>query len=454
MVLVIDKHKKPCNTISEAYARVLLFKKQAVIHKRFPFTIRLKNDNAVLKDKAYTVKIDPGSRHTGVAIVDDRDAVVMLSELEHRGHVIKKNLDSRRVIRHKRRSRNTRYRPARFLNRTKPKGWLAPSVKSRADNVINFIKKYKKLINITKVMIEHASFDVAQMTSDTNLVGTDYQQGPLYQNKLRSFIFSRSGGKCVYCGAQAEEIDHVIPRANGGTNSTYNLVASCKNCNKKKSNKTLKEFGKIMNRDYSHLEPKKLPRDAAIVQTARNYMIKEITKLVADTTTYAAWMTKYNRDELGLPKEHYYDALSVGNVANYKFLVDKILQISAKGRGVRQMCRVDKYGFPRTSAKASKIVEGFQTGDMVKAIIPKGLKKGVYLGKVAIRSTGRFDIQTKTKTIEGIGHKYCHIVQRGDGYSYNYKECDPISDILASVLRAKQSKRSKKITKSLSQVLL
>ena len=91
---------------------------------------------------------------------------------------------------------------------------------------------------------------------------------------------------------------------------------------------------------------------------------------------------------------------------------------------------------------------------MVKAIVPKGLKKGVYLGKVAIRSTGRFDIQTKTKTIEGIGHKYCHIVQRGDGYSYNYKECDPISDILASVLRAKQSKRSKKITKSLSQILL
>ena len=50
MVLVIDKHKKPCNTISNAYARVLLFKKQAVIHKRFPFTIRLKNDNAISKE--------------------------------------------------------------------------------------------------------------------------------------------------------------------------------------------------------------------------------------------------------------------------------------------------------------------------------------------------------------------------------------------------------------------
>ena len=118
----------------------------------------------------------------------------MLAEIEHRGHVIKKNLDSRRAVRHKRRSRNTRYRPARFLNRTKPKGWLAPSVKSRANNVINFIRKYKKLINITRVMIENVSFDVAQMTSDTNLVGTDYQQGPLYQQKLRSFIFSRSNG--------------------------------------------------------------------------------------------------------------------------------------------------------------------------------------------------------------------------------------------------------------------
>ena len=95
MVLVVDKHKKPCNTISNAYARMLLFKKQAVIHKRFPFTIRLKNDNAVLKDRAYTVKIDPGSRHTGIAIVDDKDQVVMLAEIKHRGHIIKKDLIER-----------------------------------------------------------------------------------------------------------------------------------------------------------------------------------------------------------------------------------------------------------------------------------------------------------------------------------------------------------------------
>ena len=422
MVLVIDKHKKPCNTISNAYARMLLFSKQAVIHKRFPFTIRLKNDNAVLKDRAYTVKLDPGSRHTGVAIVDDKDSVVMLAEIEHRGHIIKRSMDSRRAIRRHRRNRKTRYRPARFLNRIKPKGWLAPSVKSRANNVINFIKKYKKFLTINKVMIEHISFDVAQMTSDDCLMGTGYQQGPLYQNKLRSFIFGRSNGKCVYCGAKSTEIDHIVPRANGGTNSTYNLVASCRNCNEKKSNLTLKAFGKLVGKDFSKLVPKKLPKDAAIAQIARNYMIKEVTKLVSDTTSHEAWLTKYNRDQLGLPKEHYYDALSVGNIQDYKFLTDKVLQISAKGRGSRQMCRVDKFGFPRTSAKASKSVKGFQTGDMVKAIVPKGLKKGEYLGKVAVRSSRFFDIQTKTKTIQGIWYKHFHIVQRSDGYLYSYKE--------------------------------
>lgn len=423
MVLVVDKHKKPCNTISEAYARRLLFKKQAVIYKRFPFTIRLKNDNAVLKDRNYTVKIDPGSKHTGVAIVDNTDKVVMLAEIEHRGHIIKKSLDSRGATRRSRRNRKTRYRPARFLNRTKPKGWLAPSVKSRANNVINFIKKYKKLLNINKVMIESVSFDVAQMTSDNCLIGTGYKKGPLYDTNLKEFIFSKTKGKCIYCGAKAEEIDHIVPRSKGGSNSTYNLTPACRACNEKKSNMSLKEFGKLMGKNYSRLEPKKLPKDAAIVQLARNYMIKEIVKLVPNTTSYDAWLTKYNRDELRLPKEHYYDALSVGEVpTKFNFFTNKVLIISAKGRGSRQMCHVDKFGFPRTSAKASKSVNGFQTGDIVKAIVTKGLKQGEYLGRVAIRSRGYFDIKTKNGWVKDIGYKYCRLIQRGDGYSYNYKE--------------------------------
>jgi HNH endonuclease len=409
--------------ITNAEARILIRKKLAVIYKIYPFTIRLIDNSYVNNDKTYTVKVDPGSKHTGIAIIDNTNSVVMLAEIEHKGHVIKKDLYGRRAIRHNRRNRKTRYREARFLNRTRPKGWLAPSVKSRADNVINFIRKYKKLINISKVMIENVSFDTAQMSSNTKLYGVKYQQGPLYQQKLRSFIFNRSNGKCVYCGAPAQEIDHVVPRANGGTNSTYNLVASCKACNQMKSNLALKDFGKLVGKDFSKLEPKKLPKDASIVQIARNYMVKEVTKLVADTITYDSWLTKYNRNELGLPKEHYYDALSVGETpSKFIFLTDKILQISAKGRGSRQMCRMDNHGFPRTKPKGSKIVKGFQTGDIVKAVVPKGLKQGEYLGRVIIKSSGRFKIAYNNCIVEDIGYKYCHLIQKGDGYSYSYNE--------------------------------
>lgn len=428
MVFVLDKSKKPLDMISHAKARILLKNKQAVVHKIYPFTIRLRDNSAVSKDRSYIVKIDPGSRHTGIAIVDDKNQVVMLTEIEHRGHLIKKKLDSRRVIRHHRRNRKTRYRPARFLNRTKPKGWIAPSVKSRADNVINFIKKYKKLININKVMIENVSFDVAQMSSDDCLIGTGYKKGPLYDTNLREFIFSKTKGRCSYCGAKATEIDHIVPRAKGGSNSTYNLTPACKLCNEMKSNLSLKEFGKKVGKDFSKLEPKKLPKDASVVQIARNYMVKEITKLVSNITTHPSWLTKYNRDQLGLPKEHYYDALSVGEIpTKFHFLTDKVLQISAKGRGSRQMCRMDKFGFPRTSAKASKSVNGFQTGDMARAIVPKGLKKGEYLGRVIIHSNECFDVKTNKETIQGIWYKHFHIIQRGDGYLYNYKECDSFS---------------------------
>ena len=428
MVFVIDKSKKPLDMISNAEARILLKNKLAIVDKVHPFTIRLKDNSYGSKDRTYIVKLDPGSRTTGIAITDDKDAVVMLAELEHRGYIIKKSLGSRRAIRRHRRQRKTRYREARFLNRIKPEGWLAPSVRSRADNVINFIQKYKKFININKVMIERVSFDTAQMSSKTELHGVDYQQGSLYQKKLRDFIFFRSNGKCSYCGKQAQEIDHIVPRSKGGTNSVNNLTATCRACNEKKSNLSLKEFGKLVGKNFSKIEPKKLPKDAAIVQSARNYMVKEITKLVPDTTTHDAWLTKYNRDELGLPKEHYYDALSVGEISpKFNFFTDKVLQISAKGRGSRQMCSMDRFGFPRTSAKASKSVKGFQTGDIVKAVVPSGLKQGKYLGRVVVRSNGSFSIKTSCCLIQGIRYKYCSLVQRNDGYSYNYKERDFLS---------------------------
>jgi hypothetical protein len=122
--------------------------------------------------------------------------------------------------------------------------------------------------------------------------------------------------------------------------------------------------------------------------------------------------------------------------------------IIATGRGSRQMCRVDKYGFPRTKAKQFKRVHGFQSGDMVKAVVPTGKKAGVYIGRVAVRTSGSFNLfvfstpnpkvlsspttfglmvekqdnlKTENATIQGINYRRCRLLQRADGYSYEQR---------------------------------
>ena len=102
------------------------------------------------------------------------------------------------------------------------------------------------------------------------------------------------------------------------------------------------------------------------------------------------------------------------------FRIDKaVLTVKANGHGSRQMCRVDKFGFPRTKAKPTeKKVRGFQTGDIVKAIVTSGKKVGTYIGRVAVRKSGSFDVRTAEKIVQGIGWRYCRVLHASDGYSY------------------------------------
>ena len=79
---------------------------------------------------------------------------------------------------------------------------------------------------------------------------------------------------------------------------------------------------------------------------------------------------------------------------------------------------MDRFGFPRTSAKRLKRVHGLQSGDMVKAIVQTGKKAGTYIGSVAIRTSGSFNLKTENATIQGISYRYCHLLQRNDGYNY------------------------------------
>jgi 3-dehydroquinate synthase class II len=92
--------------------------------------------------------------------------------------------------------------------------------------------------------------------------------------------------------------------------------------------------------------------------------------------------------------------------------------MTAKGHGSRQMCRMDSFGFPRTRAKQAKRVKGFQTGDLARVVVPSGKKRGTYVGRVAVRTSGSFNLTTATKIVQGVSHRFCTVVQRADGYSY------------------------------------
>lgn len=419
MVFVLNQHKQPLAMTSNVNARKLLKQNKAVVHRMVPFVIRLKNNNTI-SEQSVELRLDPGAKTTGMCIVDNNNNSIFFAELQHRGEAVKKAMDQRRGIRRSRRQRNTRYRAPRFNNRTRPIGWLAPSVKSRADNVINWTVKLSQWINIKSCVIESVSFDTSSMTEGRELVGTQYQKGPLYQTTLRKAIIAKYNGNCAYCGEKGDEVEHIICKQNGGTNSFKNLTFSCRNCNEKKGTLSLKEFGKAMGKDYSHLEPSNTPKDAAIIQSARNYTIKSIKSIRLEVSTCEGWETKFNREESELPKEHYYDAFATSVIGEIK--TNEVLIIKAQGRGKRLMTRVDRFGFPRQKAKSQKVVNGFQTGDMVKAIIPNGKFSGKYTGRVAIRTTGTFSISTKDQKPFDVNWKYCKLIQKGDGYEYNIKK--------------------------------
>lgn len=144
-VFVLDANKQPLNPVHPGRARVLLKTGKAAVLKRYPFTLILKAQVELPQVQPLRLKIDPGSHTTGIALVDDQSGhVLFAAELTHRGQEIKKALDARRGVRRRRRARQTRYRPPRFHNRRRPKGWLAPSLRSRV--VTDIGKKYCRIL--------------------------------------------------------------------------------------------------------------------------------------------------------------------------------------------------------------------------------------------------------------------------------------------------------------------
>ena len=204
----------PCHP---ARARELLRSGRAVVHRRAPFTIRLKDrDSGTVQP--VRLGVDPGSKTTGMALTRQDGgtrAVLALVEVTHRSGEIHKKIQQRAAYRRGRRSRNLRYRQPRFLNRTKPEGWLAPSLRSRVQHVETWARRLQRWCPITAVDLELVRFDT-QIMENPEISGTEYQQGTLAGYEARGYLLEKFGHQCVYCdatGGAAERRPHCGPLA-------------------------------------------------------------------------------------------------------------------------------------------------------------------------------------------------------------------------------------------------
>ncbi len=416
MVSVLDTTKKPLAPTTPRRARLLLKAGKAAVFRRYPFTIILKREIPYPTFPDLRLKIDPGSKTTGIVIINQQTGdIVFAAEITHRGHAIKASLDSRRAVRRGRRTRKTRYRQPRFNNRTRPKGWLSPSLQSRIANVEIWVRRLSRAYPVGGLAMELVRFDM-QLIENPDIFGVEYQQGALFGFEVKEFLLIKFSHKCVYARAGSPcseflEVEHINPRSKGGTNRISNLAIACQKHNQEKGNKTAAEYG------FSQVQAqaKRPLKDAAAVNATRWALFERLKVFGLPLEIGSGGLTKFNRVNRGLPKTHWIDAACVGLSTPATIQVNGIKPLNAKamGYGNRRMCQTDRYGFPVKHRTNSKTFAGFQTGDVVKANIPRGKFAGYHIGRIAIRQRPAF-------TLNGfdVHFKYLKKVHQGDGYQY------------------------------------
>ncbi len=300
-VFVLDNNRQRLKLCPPDRARQLLSQQKAAVFRRYPFTLILKKEAEILPQPYLELRIDPGSKFTGFALVDLKsNAVIWAMELEHRGSEISSDLQKRRSARGRRRTSNIRHRQARE-DRHKPKGWLPPSLIHRVATVETWVKRSMKLSPVASIAVERVKFDL-QKLEHPNIEGVEYQQGTLAGYTLREALLEHWGRECAYCGAKnlPLQIEHITPKSQGGSNRFNNLTLACVCCNQKKGNRPIEEFlsnqtevlKKVKNQAKTPL------KDAAAVNATRNKIVEILSGLTSEFKIGDGGWTKMTRTHI------------------------------------------------------------------------------------------------------------------------------------------------------------
>jgi 5-methylcytosine-specific restriction endonuclease McrA len=420
-VFVLYQNLAPAMMCTPKRATQLLNAGKAAVYRRVPFTIILKQTFDGIA-QPITLKFDPGSKTTGIVLTIN-NVVVFAANLEHRGETVRRSLISRKGQRSGRRSRHVRHRAPSLKNKKRqPKGSRTPSIKSRIDNIVSWTKRLMAIAPITLIEFENVRFDTQKM-QNPEISGIEYQQGTLLGYELREYLMQKFSNTCAYCDKTDTplEIEHVIAKANGGSDRVSNLTIACHVCNQAKGVQDIRNFVLDKTRLAAILVQLKTPlKDTGVMNSMRFAIGNALKATGIPVQFWSGGRTKMNRVAQKYPKDHWIDAACVGESGAYVKIdeIRKPLIIKAIGRGNRQMCLSNKYGFPRTGPKTVKRVNGFQAGDMVKLVLPKGKYAGTYTGTVAVRASKIFDLKNPGQTISA-NAKYFTLIQRTNGYAFS-----------------------------------
>lgn len=377
LTYVLNNQGNPLMPCKTSKARKLLKAKKAKVIKKSPFTIQLLFGSAGYKQEI-NLGIDAGSKFIGVSATTESKELFS-AEVELRNDIVEL-LSDRRQYRRSRRSRTTRYRKARFLNRVKSKnkGWLAPSIENKIQTHFNIIDKIHKLLPITNIIVEVASFDIAKI-KNPNISGTDYQQGEQMDFwNTREYVLFRDGHKChgkKGCTNKILNVHHIESRKTGG-NSPDNLITLCEECHNNFHSGKLK----------LNLKRGQSFKAATFMGIMRWSFYNRLKLIYPNVSLTYGYITKNTRITNKLEKAHRIDARCISKNPLVKELDNwyYIKQVRKNNRQIHK-AKILKDG-ARKLNQAQYLVKGFRLFDKVK-----------YDGKECFifgrRTSGYFDIR-------------------------------------------------------------
>lgn len=310
MVYVISKDNKPLMPCSNVIARLLLKQGKAKVKRREPFTIKL-NYETTTYTQDLNLGVDTGGGAFGTAVWRDNGDIVYMSEVTVRNNITKK-MTRRRAYRRNRRSRKTRYRKERFLNRanSNKKDRFSPTMRSKIQSHIKEIEYVKSILPITNLILETGQFDMHlmknQSLSNPKIRRWGYQKGPNYGfENTKAMVLNRDNYTCQCCKGKHKdsklEVHHIIFRSQGGSDEADNLITLCHTCHKKIHSGEIKTNlkGKV--------------KCTLKYATQMNSIRKQLLKRYPEAIETFGYVTKANRLNLGVDKEYYYDACVIAS---------------------------------------------------------------------------------------------------------------------------------------------